>query len=669
MNKSLGTFLFPIILCYACTAPTTRLVFMEGEQIEGTSLAKHEILICNPPRNLGWTIWGQFQLAEENMSYATDDSEADFTNYDALCYRITPRITADTVHFRFIDRFLPSHSRAPMGFYLQERNGSITELPIEYHFLPVAPDAPDTYNKTSLMLTDILPQVKQVQMLPGESKITNVEISFVGNKKPSWYRLTINNTTTVEAADDDGAYYACKTLNKLRENAGTDQLPNLIIEDWPDFPIRPLMLDLGRNFLSVEQVCDIIDVMDRNKANMLMLHLAEDEGWRLEIKGLPELTEYGAFHAIPTRQADGSYLCADGLMPSQDGHVGREKPWQSATGFFTREEYKQILRYAAERHIEVLPELELPGHSGSAIEAMRYRARTTGDTSFLLTDPNDQSVHTAVYGYKDNIVDVSLPSVYHFLGTVLDDLKAIYEEAGLTLSRVNISGDEVPDGCWMDSPSARKLMAENGWSTAEELWTYFIGKAIDVFAERDIAFVAYDEALDVTDEAVLEKIRQNTSFLISWRPTTINDGYPVHRTYHFVDEGFPILLSHADYTYMDNVYTHNRLEQGLCWAGATDERKAFSYRPFDILSEGVTLAHPENIMGVEPMLWGDNVYTYPQACYLLFPKVYGLFERSWNAHSDNSDTSFGKFYSIVTERELPFLEAKGMNHRTPMVPQ
>ena len=148
---------------------------------------------------------------------------------------------------------------------------------------------------------------------------------------------------------------------------------------------------------------------------MLMLHLAEDEGWRIEINGLPELTGFGAFHAIPQRQADGSYVLTDGLIPSQEGRVGREKPWQGSTGFYTRDEFKQILRYAAERHIEVVPELELPGHSGSAIEAMRYRARTTGDKSFLLTDENDKSQHTAVYGYRDNIMDVSLPSVYNFL--------------------------------------------------------------------------------------------------------------------------------------------------------------------------------------------------------------------------------------------------------------
>lgn len=646
--------------------PSTSLIFKEGERIEGTKNAIHEIVICNPPKGLDWAIWGQFQLASEIPAYATDDSEADFTNHDALCYRITPRVEADTLHFRFMDRYIYSHSRLPMGFHLQLQGKESYELPITYELLPVPESVPDTFRLAQLTLTDIVPQVKKMKLLDGTTPYQKASISFVKGQKPSWYRLIINNNIGIEAADADGAYYAQVTLDKLHDNAGDKQLPNLVIEDWPDFAIRPLMLDLGRNFLSVEQVCHIIDVMARCKANMLMLHLAEDEGWRIAIKGLPELTEFGAFHAIPQRQADGNYAHIEALMPSQEGRVGREKPWQGSTGFYTREDFKQILRHATKRHIEVLPELELPGHSGSAIEAMRHRARTTGDKSFLLTDENDQSQHTAVYGYRDNIVDVSLPSVYKFLEVVLDDLKAMYKEAGLTLQRVNLSGDEVPEGCWMESPSAKQLMAANNLHTSADLWTYFLSRVTDIYAAKDLKLIAYTEVLHATDSAVIGKIKQQTSFLINWYPTTRANGNITRQAYKYVEMGFPVLFSNADYTYMDNVYSFDRREQGLCWAGATDERKAYSYNAFDALGEGLKLEHPENVIGVEPMLWGDNVYNFEQACYLLFPKVFSMFERSWNAIPDTSETAFGKFYSIVTSQEIPFIESKKLNHRTPM---
>jgi len=666
-KQKLGIIAVLCMMMGCAPQPKTELIYVEGEQIEGTTNAVHEILVCNPPKGLDWTIWGQFQLAYELPGYATEDSDLDFTNVDALCYTLTPRREGDTLHLRFMDKYLYSHSRIPMGFYLQCPGKESVELPITYHFLPVDSAASAVYQKASLALTDIVPQIKKVQMLEGETPSEVVRTVLVQGRKPSWYRITVKDSVLVEAADEDGAYYAGVTLDKIHGNVGSDTLPNMILEDWPDFPVRPLMLDLGRNFLTVEQVCEIIDVMARNKSNVLMLHLAEDEGWRLEIKGLPELTEYGAFHAIPEKQADGTYAYVNGLMPSQNGRVGREKPWESATGYYTREEYKQILRYAAERHIEVLPELELPGHSGSAIEAMRHRARTTGDESFLLTSKNDKSKHVAVYGYKDNIVDVSLPATYKFLGVVLDDLIDIYKEAGLKLERVNISGDEVPDGCWLESPEARELLKQNGWTSAADLWAYFIGKVVDMYAERGLKLVAYDVAMDAPHQDVVEKVRQNVSFLITWIPSTRGNGEYVRKAYRLSESGVPMLLSHADYTYMDNQYVDNRTEQGLRWAGATDERKAYSYNPYDIKGEGLQLKHPENILGVEPMLWGDNVYTYEQACYLLFPKVYGLFERSWNAVADNSDETFGKFYSIVVERELPFIESKGMNHRKPMI--
>lgn len=666
MRSTLFALMATITLGGCISTPATSLIFKEGERIEGTKNAIHEILICNPPKGLDWVVWGQFQLASEIPAYATDDSEADFTNHDALCYRITPRLEADTLRFRYMDRYIYSHSRLPMGFHLQLHGKQSRELPITYELLPVPESVPDSFQLARLALTDIVPQVKNIKLLEGTTPYRKADVSLLKGEKASWYRLTIHDTICIEAADPDGAYYAQVTLDKLRDNAGGKELPNLIIEDWPDFAIRPLMLDLGRNFLNVEQVCNIIDVMTRCKANMLMLHLAEDEGWRIEINGLPELTGFGAFHAIPQRQADGSYVLTDGLIPSQEGRVGREKPWQGSTGFYTRDEFKQILRYAAERHIEVVPELELPGHSGSAIEAMRYRARTTGDKSFLLTDENDKSQHTAVYGYRDNIMDVSLPSVYNFLEIVLDDLIAMYKETGLTLQRVNLSGDEVPEGCWMESPSAKQLMAENNMRSTADLWTYFLNRVTDIYASKGLKLIAYTEVLHATDSVVKEKLKQQTAFLINWYPTTRANGDITRQAYKYVEMGFPVLFSNADYTYMDNVYSFDRREHGLCWAGATDERKAYSYNSFDALGERIKLEHPENVIGVEPMLWGDNVYNFEQACYLLFPKVFSLFERSWNAIPDTSEIAFGKFYSIVTTQELPYLESKQLNHRDPM---
>ncbi|MDO4950113.1 MAG: hypothetical protein Q4E55_08150 [Bacteroidales bacterium] len=184
------------------SAPSTSLIFKEGERIEGTGNAIHEIVICNPPKGLDWVVWGQLQLASEIPAYATDDSEADFTNHDALCYRITPRVEADTLHFRFMDKYIYSHSRLPMGFHLQLHGKESHELPITYELLPVPESVPDSFQLVRLALTDIVPQVKKVKMLEGTTPYKQADVSFVNGEKPSWYRLAIDNDIRIEKRDN-----------------------------------------------------------------------------------------------------------------------------------------------------------------------------------------------------------------------------------------------------------------------------------------------------------------------------------------------------------------------------------------------------------------------------------------------------------------------------------
>ena len=254
-----------------------------------------------------------------------------------------------------------------------------------------------------------------------------------------------------------------------------------------------------------------------------------------------------------------------------------------------------------------------------------------------------------------NVVDVSLPSTYRFIGKVFDEIQRLYAEAGVPLETINISGDEVAEGCWLGSPSCQRLMEENGWTSSQELWSHFLGRMVDMLSERGLKFAGYAEVVVGTSGAVLEKIKDNCSFIIVWRPLAEEMGGKIASK--LSAEGFKVLLSNGDYTYMDNAYTMHKTEPGLTWGGPTDERKAFSYSP---MCSG-------NVLGVEPMLWGDNVYDFETACYLLFPKVFGLFERCWNANLPEEEDAFDKFYSIVTEREIPYLDGLGITHRQPMV--
>lgn len=637
-------------LCASC-APGTSIIWTEGPG-QPDKHAVHEILVCNPPKGLDWDIWGVFDRSYTMPVTVLEGSDATLERYDGVCLRITPLVCKDTLRILYDNRYLNKHCRAPRGFSLKKhgsRRGHA--LPLEYRFLPVEAAVRDSFKWSKPLLTDMVPSLKKVSVS---------DSAMVGRQTPSydyeydhpegWYSIDCRpEGIKIVSADESGADYARTTLERLFEDSGDGTLPCLSIEDWPDYPMRAFMLDVGRNYLPKEQVFTIIDILHRYRINTLFLHLTEDEGWSIEIKGLPELTRFGGFHADPVLQSDGSYRMERGLFPSQDGRIGRKKPWGSGTGYYSRKDFKEILRYAAEKGITVIPELDFPGHSSAAIEAMAFRSRKHGDSSYLLTDPADTSKYMAYQGYERNVVDVSLPSTYRFIGKIFDEIIRLYEEAGVPLETINISGDEVAEGCWLGSPSCQALMREKGWTRSEELWSYFLERVIDMLAERHLKFAGYAEVVAGTDGAVLEKMKRNCAFIIVWRP--VNELMGMETARRLAKEGFKVVLSNGDYTYMDNAYTNHKEEWGLTWAGPTDELKAWSYTPL----------YMENVIGIEPMLWGDNVYDFETACYLLFPKVYGMFERCWNARPEEG--GFDRFYSVVADKEIPWLESLGINHR------
>ena len=640
----------------SCT-PKPHIIWVEGEK-QPDKHAVHELLICNPPKGLDWDIWGVFDRIWTMPVEVLEGSDVSFERYDGVCMRMSPLRERDTLVLRYDNRYLNKHCRAPRGFTLRRRGrGKDIALPVEYRFLPVEAAVPDTFRYVALGVFDMVPRLKEVSVSEsGDNRYLNPVVSFVDGHPDGWYRIACGRGGIfVDATDKSGALYARSTLQRLFAAAPEGVLPDFTVEDWPDYPVRAFMLDVARNFLPKEQIFTLIDLMGRYRMNTLLLHLTEDEGWSLEIDGLKELTDFGGFHAAPLRQPDGSYQMEQALFPSQDGRTGRRKPWGSGTGYYTREDFIEILRYAADRGVSVIPEVDFPGHSAAAIESMAFRARSHGDPSYLLTDPADTSAYMAYQGYMHNVVDVSLPSTYRFIGKVFDEIQRLYEEAGVPLETINISGDEVADGCWLGSPSCRRLKEENGWTTSQQLWSYFLGRMVDMLSERGLKFAGYAEVVAGTSGDVLDRIKKNSSFIIIWRPLAEEMGGEMARK--LSAEGFKVLLSNGDYTYMDNAYTMHKTEPGLTWGGTTDERKAFSYAP----------VKSENILGLEPMLWGDNVYDFETACYLLFPKVFGLFERCWNALLPEEDDAFDRFYSIVTDRELPYLDGLGISYRRPMV--
>ncbi len=260
-----------------------------------------------------------------------------------------------------------------------------------------------------------------------------------GQTSAEAYTLVVDPVQGVRivGASAAGVFYGLQSLRSLlpapTPRAGL-VLPAIRVVDAPRFGYRGFMLDVARNFHPKPLVLRTLDLLARYKLNVFHIHLTDDEGWRVEIPSLPELTAVGARRG---HTLDSSRF----LQPAFGSGPQVDRPWGS--GFFSHADYVEIVRYAAARHIEIIPEIEMPGHARAAIKAMQ------ANQQYRLTDPDDRSVYASVQGYPDNVMNPALESTYRFIERVVGDLVAMHREAGASLRHIHMGGDEVPAGVWV----------------------------------------------------------------------------------------------------------------------------------------------------------------------------------------------------------------------------
>lgn len=684
--KHLFAAFLSIMLSASC-AEKVRIVWTEGETDPDSGLAVHTLTVLNAPEGADWALWltsNHIYIGKE-----LEEAEGSIALHHGCWYRMTPKEhNGKDLVVKYTDRPLQRHCWAPEGFAL-EYKGKVKPLEAEYVFLPSERIADFPYNQVETQVWDMIPSLKRVVPAEGVTVVEAMpEVTFVESDKPGWYRITLDGSCRVEAADEDAAFYAKVTLDNLKRNAGGNELPCLVIEDWPDLDYRGFMLDISRNFTSKDNILKFIDLLSHYKASVFHLHFGDDEGWRLEISKFPELTSYGAYHAFPEKNDEGEYVETQCLMPSYNGSVDPKDMSSSANGHLTREDYIEILRYAWERRIEVIPEFDTPGHSRAAIKAMEAYAKRTGDTSYLLSEPEDVSEYESVQYYVDNAINVALPSTYRFLEVVFDELISCHNEAGVPLPAIHIGGDEVPSGAWVGSPSCQKIMKERGWDNIELLKSYYIENVLDIAEARGVRISGWQELVMDLEDHVYERMKKNLYSVNFWHTGHGQEEYP----YKYANDGVPAILSNMTNTYVDFAYTPDKTERGLSWGGFVDERRSFSLLPYDIyrsvrwddkgrmrdisdLPEGKTeLKAKGNILGVQAQLWTETVRSFDHVTYYVFPKVCGVFERAWNASPAWEGTTkaddpvfmseLDKYYSTVVSHEMPYYESMQINYRS-----
>lgn len=523
------------------------------------------------------------------------------------------------------------------------------------------------------------------------------------------YKLSVTNEQIkITAATPAGAFYALQSLKTLIDpKAWKAKQPVLTIKgvevnDQPRFGFRGFMMDVARNFQPKEQVLKVIDVLALYKMNVLHFHLNDDEGWRVEIPTLPELTEVGSKRGQTTNDKTN-------LVPSYGS--GAQIGLLTGSGYYSKADFIEILKYATERHITVIPEIETPGHARAAIKSMDVRyerlmkeGKKEEAERFLLRDLNDKSTYRSVQNWSDNVIDVALPSTYTFLETVVDDLIKMYAEAGAPLQTVHFGGDEVPRGVWEKSPAVKALMEKDeSVKNTDDLWYYYFGHINTMLKQRNLYLSGWEEIgmRKVRTEAGVHYIANpdfaNENFHTDvWNnvPGTGNEDL----AYRLANAGYKVVLTCVTNFYLDLAYNKNFDEIGQNWGGYVDINKPFDFIPFDYIKnmkeddrgnplnkaiikgkEPLTETGKQNIVGIQAPLWSEMIKSKERFEYLLFPKLLGVAERAWAKDpewaTENDavkaeqlyNNAWSEFVNIMGKRELPRLNyyAGGFLYRIP----
>ena len=523
------------------------------------------------------------------------------------------------------------------------------------------------------------------------------------------YELSVQPTAiTISATSPAGAFYGIQSLKTLIPAAAyahpqkTVQVPCVEVKDQPRFPYRAMSLDVGRNFQTKEQVLKLLDVMALYKLNVFHFHLSDDEGWRIELPSLPELTQIGSQR--------GHTLDSKNFLPASHGS-GPETGKLAGSGYYTRADYIEILKYATARHITVMPEIETPGHARASIKAMdaRYRrliaeGKQAEAVKYLLRDLNDKSVYNSVQYWDDNVIDVSLPSTYTFFETVINDISGIYKEAGAPLPIMHFGGDEVPAHVWELSPAYLTLKASHPEITSTaDLWYYFYGRINQLLKDRGMTLAGWEEmglrktVLDGKADYVPNPDFTPYHLQTEVWNNSIGSGQE-DLAYKLANAGYKVVLSSVTNLYFDMAHYKSFDEPGYYWGAYVDIDKPFSFIPYDYFKntsvdkEGLPINKSifigkqrltdygkTNIAGLQGCLWGENIKTPERMEYMIFPSMLGLAERAWAPDpqwATEPDTAksnamyqqaWAVFLNVMGKRELPRLTYLngGYNYRIP----
>lgn len=445
-----------------------------------------------------------------------------------------------------------------------------------------------------------------------------------------------------------GMVYAIQSLVQIDVAAqiGSNRLPLVDIEDAPRFAYRGFLLDISRNFYGLDKIKQVVDLMSIYKLNHLDLKLTDDEGWRLEIPGLPELTEVGAKRGYTLDEQDR-------LIPMYgSGADGGE----TGNGFLSRNEFIELLRYARVRNVSVIPQISFPSHARAAVvsmEARRQRFLAEGDEAaaeeFTLVDPEDKSVYRSAQLYNDNVINICRESAYSFFEKVVDEVVSMYADANLKLKQFSIGADELPYGVWQASPLCADKISNK--LTISDLYEKNVSRLKDVLNKYGVVLSGWEDFLlehsELSQSETLIKEERYNYEVIPYVWNNIWGGGREDMNYKFANLGFKTVMSNSSAFYFDMADDRDMESHGLNWSGYVDYFDTWAIDPDDIfanatLNEKHQLSQKyienkvnldtnkrSNLIGIQSQLFGETVRAEYILNEMLLPNLLVFAERAW----------------------------------------
>ena len=448
----------------------------------------------------------------------------------------------------------------------------------------------------------------------------------IGHTIPGAYHLAVNKDNIYIGGDNEtGVFYGIQTLIQLLPTTKVNSISikQVSIEDKPRFAYRGLMLDVSRHFFSVDFVKKYIDFIASHKMNKFHWHLTDDQGWRIEIKKYPKLTAVGGYR-------NGTII---GRYP------GTGNTNSVYGGYYTQDQIKEVVKYAADRFVEVIPEIELPGHSSAAIaaypelscfpeESTKHPAKTawSGSTEGKQVQ-QVWGVHEDVYVPSDN--------TFTFLQNVLNEVITLFPS-----KYIHIGGDECPKESWKRSAFCQQLIKDKQLKDEHGLQSYFIQRIEKHLNSKGKQIIGWDE--------ILEGGLAPNATVMSWRGE--KGGIEAAKQKHNV------IMTPGEWVYFD--HSQNKPEDSVTIGGFTNLEKVYGYEP---IPKDIAKDEEKYVLGAQANLWTEYINNTGKAEYMIFPRLSALSEvlwsskdsRNWNDFQNRMQTQYQRYNLLKINYNKP----------------